>query len=79
VLLPSSENKNKNESIRLLLNARIYPNGLHFLAFDTPDFVSSDSKLTCKNIAARKVADEYPSYSSISGKEPWNDKDGCLN
>jgi len=79
-MLPlSSENKNRNESSRLLLNARIYPNGLHFLTFDTPDFVYSDSILTCKNVATRKVADECRSYAIIRGYEPWNDKNSCMN
>jgi hypothetical protein len=79
MLLPSTENKNKNESRKLLLNACIYPNGLQFLAFDTPDVVSSDSILACKNVAARKFADEYRSYAIIRGYEPWNDKKSCLN
>jgi len=78
-MLLSSENKNKNESSRLLLNACIYPKGLHFLAFDTTDFVTTDSILTCKNVATRKVADEYGSYAIIRGCETLNDKKSCLN
>jgi hypothetical protein len=81
---PSSKHKKQNESSRFLLNARIYPNGLRRLAFGTPSYVSSDSILTCQNVAARKVADEYRSYAIrsyairsyaiIHGFAPWNEK-----
>jgi len=66
-------------SSRLFLNSRIYPNGLHFFAFDTSRFFSSSSILTCKKVAARKDADEYCSYAIIRGFEPWSHKNSCLN